>query len=290
MGSNPITSTINIPMASLKTHGLLYQNSSLDAAYKLNTPLSSLGEQGVLSFMNYVNNEILKIGKPIDIIFPNTNIKLKNVVGFNRAHNKQLDDIDRVTVPRADVAAVSIVNGKFKEVCYLTLDWFSNPSSIKQYSGVSFHADGERSGSISKHSEVIQFLREVSKNANSIANGQSIFTPVQDRNLIGRAVFGPHYKLDSQMGLNNIHMRGYGKTFSLFLAGGSYNLRFSNGIYVNDVDIKQYQSSKFQVVLSAEPFRSAKFKVDGKEYKGVRILLKPRAACKANAQEISLNK
>jgi len=273
-------------MPSAKTHGLLFQQASLDKSYKLNDPSSM--ERGITAFMTYFNSELFRIGEPITLTIANTPIKLKDIYGVNRVFNHPLIDLDRQTRSKADLAFVSLINGKFQETCYFCLDWVTNPSQIDFYSGLSFHADGGRIGNISKDSEVAAFLRQVASRLIDITEGQkSFFLPVKDRKLAGRAVFGPLYKRDTKKSKDNIEFRSEGKVFRLSKTGESYTLRASVGFRLNDRDLNMYlNDQQRRVVLSAEAMPSARFKVDGKEYKGVRVTLKPRAAMNSKATEL----
>jgi hypothetical protein len=271
-------------------HGLLYDQATLDTSYKLNVPSSS--ELGVRAFLTYANGEILKIGSPITLSIANTPLSFKNVYGFNRVYDKQIVDVDQMIKPRADVAVVAMVNGKFQEVCYLALDTVTSFDNVPWYSSINFRADGNKVGNISKDLEVVEFLRQiVSRLDEVILNKKSFYRPVKDRNLIGRAVFGPLYKRESKKSSNNIHARGEGKIFRLSKLGDLYTLRFSNGIRLNERDINIYRNDQDRrVVLSAEYKATARFKVDGKEYKGVRVLLKPIASVDSKAEELSASK
>jgi hypothetical protein len=273
-------------MASEKTHGLLFRNSALDSSYRLNAPAAS--ERGITAFLQYVNGAILRIGDPITLILPNTPIKLQNVYGFNRVYDKQPVDIDLMTRPRADIAAVAMIDGKFREVCYLTLDWMSNPSEIQYYSGLTFRADAGKIGLMSKDSEVLAFLREVVNRLTDVTvQKKTFFLPVRNRILAGRAAFGPLYKRENKKSKDNIDVRLLGKTFQLYPLADGYGLKSSNGLKLNDRDLNTYLAdSKLKVVLSAEPVFSARFHIDGKDYKGVRVLLKPRGALSAKAEEL----
>ena len=270
-------------MPSAKNHGLLFQQASLDRSYKLNDPSPS--ERGAAAFMAYFNSELARIGQPITLILANTPIKIQNVYGVNRVFTGQIQDLDRQTRPKADLAFVSLINGKFREICYLSLDWVTNIGDVDFYSGLSFHADGGKIGNVSKDPEVVTFLRQLTSRVDAIAKGQSFFLPVKDRKLAGRAVFGPIYKRDTKKGKDNVDLRAEGKAFRLSKVGDGYALR--GAFRLNDRDLNVYlNDQQRKVVLSAEPSPFSRFKVDGKEYKGVRVTMKPRAALDSKAQEL----
>lgn len=278
-------------MASEKTHGLLFKQSGLDKSYKLNTPAAS--ERGTVAFMTYVNGEILKAGGPITLIIPNTPLKFENVYGINRVFDKQIGDPDLMTKPRADVAIVAMVGGKFKEVCYLAYDWATSPSDIPYYSILNFRADAGKIGVISKDPTVVDFLLRIADRLDKIVKEKkSFYMLVKDTKLIGRGAFGPLYKRESKKSKDNVNGRAEGKNIKLAKdKGTTYTLRFSVGFRLNDRDLKVYISdSKRKAVLSAEPMSSARFKVNGKEYKGVRVFLKPMASVDSKAEELSASK
>lgn len=277
-------------MASANTHGLLFENVGMDRSYVLNSPTPR--ELGLTAFMTYANGVILNAGSPITLTIANTPMLFKNVYGFNRVFNKQVEDVDVTTKPRADVAAVALVNGKFKEVCYITLDWITSMSNVPYYSGLTFRADGGRIGNVSKDPEVISFLRQIVQNLDKIVNEKRYFySNVKDQKLAGRAAFGPLYKRESKKSKDNVDGRGEGKVIRLNLIGDTYSLKFSNGFYLNDRDLQVYlKDARHRVVLSAEPSTSHRFKVDGKEYKGVQVLLKPMASLNSKAEELSTSK
>jgi len=273
-------------MASAKTHGFLFEKSDIDKSYALNTPAPQ--ELGLMAFMSYANGVILDVG-PITLTISNTQLKFENVYGFNRVFNKLIGDPDLVTKPRADVAVVSLINGKFKEVCYLTLDWVTSMSDVRYYSGLNFRADGGKLGNVSKDAEVTAFLRRVVQNLDKVVKEKkSFYSYVKDQKLAGRAAFGPLYKRESKKGKDNVDGRGEGKVIRLNQIGDTYSLKFSNGFRLNDRDLQTYlKDPKHRVVLSAEPSSTHRFKVDGKEYKGVRVLLKPAASLDSKAEEFS---
>jgi hypothetical protein len=277
-------------MASEKTHGLLFKQSGLDKSYKLLTPAAS--ERGTMAFMTYVNGEILKAGGPITLIIPNTPLKFENVYGVNRVFDKQVGDPDLMTKPRADVAIVAMVGGKFKEVCYLAYDWVTAPSDIPYYSILNFRADAGKIGVVSKDSTVVDFLLRIADRLDKVVKEKkSFYMLVKDTKLIGRGAFGPLYKRETKKSKDNVDGRAEGKVIKLSKAANTYLLRFSVGLRLNDRDLKVYVSdSKRKAVLSAEPMSSARFKVNGKEYKGVRVLLKPMAAVDPKAEELSASK
>jgi hypothetical protein len=277
-------------MASEKTHGLLFKQSGLDKSYKLLTPAAS--ERGTTAFMTYVNGEILKVGRPITLVIPNTPLKFENVYGINRVYDKQVGDPDLMTKPRADVAIVALVGGKFKEVCYLAYDWVTSPSDIPYYSILNFRADAGKIGVISKDSTVVDFLQRIADRLDKVVKEKkSFYMLVKDTKLIGRGAFGPLYKRETKKSKDNVDGRAEGKIVKLSKAADAYLLRFSVGLRLNDRDLKVYISdSKRKAVLSAEPMSSARFKVNGKEYKGVRVLLKPMAAVDPKAEELSASK
>jgi len=277
-------------MASEKTHGLLFKQSGLDKSYKLLTPAAS--ERGTTAFMSYVNGEILKVGRPITLVIPNTPLKFENVYGVNRVFDKQIGDPDLMTKPRADVAIVAMVGGKFKEVCYLTYDWVSSPSDIPYYSILNFRADAGKIGVVSKDPTVVDFLQRIADRLDKVVKEKkSFYMLVKDTKLIGRGAFGPLYKRETKKSKDNVDGRAEGKVVKLSKAADTYLLRFSVGLRLNDRDLKVYVSdSKRKAVLSAEPMSSARFKVNGKEYKGVRVLLKPMAAVDPKAEELSASK
>jgi len=277
-------------MASEKTHGLLFKQSGLDKSYKLLTPAAS--ERGTTAFMTYVNGEILKVGAPITLVIANTPLKFENVYGINRVYDKQVGDPDLMTKPRADVAIVALVGGKFKEVCYLAYDWVTSPSDIPYYSILNFRADAGKIGVVSKDPTVVDFLQRIADRLDKVVKEKkSFYMLVKDTKLIGRGAFGPLYKRETKKSKDNVDGRAEGKIVKLSKAADAYLLRFSIGLRLNDRDLKVYISdSKRKAVLSAEPMSSARFKVNGKEYKGVRVLLKPMAAVDPKAEELSASK
>jgi hypothetical protein len=258
--------------ATLKSHGLLFQNKKLDKGYVLNTP--SPTERGELEVLTAINSYILKIGTPITLKIGS--FTLKNVYGANKVEG----------TPKADISLVCYNSSKkrFEDCFYLSHKMGAGAEGFQQYSGITEKADGRKTGSISKDSEVIEFLRTISKLQDSITVAKErYYRRIKNRNLIAKAIYGPEFGA-SDYGLDNIHAIAQGKAIMKAM-GSIHTLTFSHEICFNP-DVSTFQSGEYTTIIGARYTSGRNYEVDGKTYSGARILIMPKRLIGGNAKEV----
>jgi hypothetical protein len=258
--------------ATLKSHGLLFQNKKLDKSYVLNTP--SPTERGELEVITAINSYILKIGTPITLKIGS--FLLKNVYGANKVEG----------TPKADISLVCYNSSKkkFEDCFYLSHKMGEGADGFQQYSGITEKADGKKNGSISKDSEVIEFLRSISKLQDSITVAKErYYRIIENKSLIAKSIYGPEFG-SSNYGLDNIHAIAQGKAI-LRLSGSTHTLTFSHEVCFNP-DVSTFKSGEYTAIIGARYTRGRNYEVDGKTYSGARILIMPKRLIGGKAKEI----
>lgn len=260
--------------ASKKVHGFLFMSRSLDRSYVLNMP--TIAEAGELQVISYINNYILEVGQPITIKIGK--FVFKNIYGANKIPG----------TPKADISLVSYDIGlkKFKEVCFISHKAGKDASSFQQYSGISVQADGKKPGSISKNSEIIDFLKAISQPViyDEIVNGKKRFySIIDDPVLVSRAIFGPDFGT-GKYSKNNANLIGQG-TVKILPIGVYHVLSFSAHGMMNP-NVRDFMIGNYTLSVCARYGSKESFKVDGKTYRFVRVILMPKAGIGKNANEI----
>ncbi len=260
-------------MPGIDSHGLLYECKKMDSSYALYEPSST--ERGELAVIKFINEYIKELGVPIDIIAGN--FKLLNVYGANKISG----------TPKADISLVTYntIKKKFEDVFFLSHKMGAAAKDFQQYSGTTSKADGNRSGSISNDKTVISFLRKLVKLHPIIVDGrQRYFTPISDKNLIDKAVFGPEFGTN-KFSIDNIHALGQG--ISSFTKSGKFHkLSFSAGMEFNPGDIKKFTGPGYKAIIGARYSSGRNFEIDGKVYSNVRVLIMPEALIGSTAKRI----
>ena len=209
-----------------KVHGFLQESISLDKSYKLNTP--SPTERGELDVLQSINSYIKKIGKPIDIKVGSK--VFKNIYGANKISG----------TPKADISLVSYDarSKKFYDACFISHKMGRGADGFQQYSGITEKADGSVRGSISKDPNVVAFLKSISKVHDDIVkNKKRYYRVIKDKDLIGKAVYGPEYG-SRGYGIDNIHFIAQGDV-TMTKSGSQHVLKFSAAIEFNP-DVKEF--------------------------------------------------
>lgn len=272
--------------ATLQTHGYLYQIQSSVKSIDLNTAYPN--EEGIAKFLSYSNNLIRKLRRPITL--RQGKHRFDDIVGFNRVSSIRRLNIDERYKPHGDIAAIALDDGEFKEVFWFNLDYATKASGIRYYSGISYYADGSKPFAISGHKEVQEFLEKVAEKYSEIVNShKSFYSVIEEEELIGKALWGPEYEPHGKYKEDAVHGRGEGKSFSLSrLSGGKYQLKFSKGFRMNNDDLWIYKKEHNvrSVVISAEKSLSHHFSFQGKDYPGVRVVLKPLVSILSGAEKL----
>lgn len=255
-----------------KIHGLLNESIKLDANYKLNTPSST--ERGETQVLTAINSYIQKIGKPIDIQIGRT--KLKNIYGANKVAG----------TPKADIALVTYnkISKKFEEVYFISHKMGASAKDYQQYSGITDKADGNKAGAISKHKEVIKFLKDISKVHKTITKSKvRYYRKIKDKTLVGKAVYGPEFG-GQKFNHDNIQLIAQG-TPTFTKSGNFHQLSFSAAMCFSP-DVKHIMQNDYTAVIAARYTEGRNYEVDGKQYSGVRVLIMPIVVIGGQAHEI----
>ena len=253
-------------------HGLLEQFKKLDTSYSLYTP--SPTERGETAVLTAINSYIKAHGKPIDVKIGT--VVLKNIYGANKISG----------TPKADIALVTYnkTSKKFEEVFYISHKMGSTAKDYQQYSGTSEKADGSVAGSISKHKEVIKFLKDISKFHGHITKKKfKYYSKIKDTNLIGKSVFGPQFGSPTK-GPDNIDIIAQG-TPTFTKSGSTYTLTFSAGVSFNP-DVSHFTQNGYRAVLVARYTSGRNYTVGGKTYADVRVLIMPEAYVSGKSSDI----
>lgn len=257
---------------SLKTHGFLYESRKLDSSYRLYSP--TLSESGELDTITYINEYVNWVGTPITIKVGK--YVVHNIYGANKVDG----------TPKADISLVSFnpTTKKFENSLYISHKMGASASSFLRYGGVSTKADGSKIGAISKHKEVVSFLKDLSHLHAAIVNQRSrVYRPISDKNLIAKAVYGPEYNT-AKHNENNVHAICQGFP-AIRKYGEQYSLSFSTGMITNP-DVVKFSSGDYAAVLEARFDSTSSYEVNGKRYSGVRVSISPKAVAGRTAKEL----
>lgn len=254
-------------------HGLLARMHHLDTRYQLNSPTAT--ERGELMVLQDINQYIVNLETPINV---NVGGKVyKNIYGANKVKG----------TPKADISLVAFndTTQKFQDVYFLSHKLGTDSSGFQQYSGVSEDADGHNPGSISKHPEVVSFLRQLVKVYDAIVVGrQRFYANIKDDALIGKAVYGPEFS-ERGRDADNVNMIAQG-TPILRPQGNTHALSFSAVATSFSTDISHFKTGGYKAVLGARYSAGRKFHVDGKTYNNIRVLITPIKLMGGNAKPI----
>lgn len=245
-----------------KIHGLLFIQHKLDTTYVLNVP--SPTERGELDVMTDINAYIAKVGEPITVKVGD--LTFHNVYGANKMEG----------TPKADIALVGFnkIKNKFEDVCFISHKLGKDASDFQQYSGITWKADGDKPGSITKNKSILAFLKSIVPVHKSLTvDKQRYYTVISDKNLVGKAVYGPEYG-QLQHGLNNIHCIGQGDAV-MSKDGKSHRLTFSAGAEFNP-DVHKFMHGDYTAIIGARYSDGRNFESEGKSYSGVRVLIMPK--------------
>ena len=246
---------------SASVHGLLYENKNLDKRYALNSP--SPTEGGELAVLKKINGYIMQQGGPIDITVGKH--KFKSVCGANKVDG----------TPKADIALVCYdkKTGKFYDACFISHKMGRDASGFQQYSGITPKADGARNGSISRDKNVVEFLKTLSKLHESVVKQkQRYYTVVEDKDLIGKSIYGPLFG-SSSFGVDNIHLIGQGDP--VFRKNGKeHTLIFTAHMSLNP-DVSAFKKQDYTTIIGARYSSGRNYEVNGKTYSGCRVLIMP---------------
>lgn len=257
---------------SKKVHGLLYEKRSMDTSYILNVP--SPTERGELSVLTDINTYILKHGSPVNIRVGS--LSFTDIYGANKMEG----------TPKADIALVTLnkVTKKFENVCFISHKMGQGAGSFQQYSGITWKADGNKSGSISRDKNVVAFLKKVSVlHENVVKDKMRYFTTIKDKTLVGKAVYGPNFG-ESKFGLDNIHFIGQGDAI-LSSSGKFHTLKFNSGMEFNN-NITHFIRGDYTSILGIRYTDGRNYEVGGKTYSGARVLIMPRKVLGGNGIEL----
>jgi len=259
--------------SSIKTHGFLHETKKLDSSYRLFTPaLSEAGEAYVLS---YINGYVHWLGKPISLkvgahVFD-------NVYGANKVNG----------TPKADIAIVTYNAQlkRFENSCYISHKMGNSAASFFRYGGVSTKPDGTKFGTISKHKEVVSFLKDLSFMHKHIVNArQRVFRPLKDKALIAKAIYGPEHN-SAAFTENNVNVICQGNPAIRKYGTDAYTLTFTGGMAHNP-DILKFSRGDYAAVLEARYESTSSFEVNNKRFSSVRVSISPRAVVSKSAEEI----
>jgi hypothetical protein len=257
---------------SAKIHGLLYKMRDMDKSYTLNSPTPT--ERGELEVITSINGYISKIGSPITIVAGTHTFK--NIYGANKVEG----------TPKADIALVTYDSKlkKFVDVCFISHKMGRDASGFQQYSGITSKADGTKIGSISKDKNVVEFLKTLTGFHSSIVNAKERFMRVvKDKNLIGKAVYGPLFG-SRVFGIDNIHLIGQGDV-KLTKVGVKHKLDFTAHVSYNP-DVKEFMKNDYTTIIGARYSSGRNYESGGKTYSGVRVLIMPKKLIGSKAKEI----
>jgi hypothetical protein len=257
---------------SLKVHGLLFKHSTLDKSYVLNSP--SPTERGELAVLEQINGYIMKIGSPITVKAGRHTFK--NIYGANKVEG----------TPKADIALVTFntKTKKFEDVCFISHKMGSDAGGFQQYSGITPKADGQKTGSISKDKNVVDFLRKLSGYHNTIVGAKKRFyAVVKDRKLIGKSIYGPQFG-ETRFGIDNIHLIGQGDV-RMSVVGNTHKLDFTAHASYNP-DVSEFMKNGYTTIIGARYSSGRNYEVDGVTYKSVRVLIMPKKLIGSKAEEI----
>jgi len=254
-------------------HGFLARMHYMDSSYVLNAPTAT--ERGELMVLQDINQYILNLETSIDVNIGGKIIK--SIYGANKIAG----------TPKADIALVAYneTKKKFENVYFLSHKEGTDASGFQQYSGVSTKADGNKPGSISKHPEVISFLRKlVEMHGKIVEDRERFYMDIKDDILIGKAVYGPEFSGNNR-NPDNVHMIGQGNPI-LRPQGNVHLLSFSAAASSFSKDISHFKNGSYKAVLGARYGPGRKFQVDGKEYNHVRVGIMPIKLLGSNAKPI----
>jgi hypothetical protein len=254
-------------------HGFLARMHDMDSRYALHAPTAT--ERGELMVLQDINQYILNLETPISVSIGGK--IYKNIYGANKISG----------TPKADIALVAFneTKKKFENVYFLSHKLGTDASGFQQYSGVSTEADGNKPGSISKHPEVISFLRNLVKMHTNIVEGRERFyVDIKDEILIGKAVYGPEFTSHNR-NPDNVHMIAQGNPI-LRPQGKVHLLSFSAAASSFSKDITHFKDGNYRAVLGARYSSGRKFEVDGKSYYNVRVGIMPIKLMGGNAKPI----
>jgi hypothetical protein len=254
-------------------HGFLARMHDMDSRYVLNAPTAT--ERGELMVLQDINQYILNLETPIDV---NIGGKIyKNIYGANKIAG----------TPKADIALVAYneTKKKFENVYFLSHKLGTDASGFQQYSGVSTEADGSKPGSISKHPEVISFLRKlVEMHGKIVEDRERFYMDIKDEVLIGKAVYGPEFSGNNR-NPDNVNMIAQGNPI-LRPQGKVHLLSFSAAASSFSKDISHFKNGSYKAVLGARYSSGRKFEVDGKSYYNVRVGIMPVKLMGGNAKPL----
>jgi hypothetical protein len=257
---------------SYKVHGLLHKFKDLDKSYMLYSPTSTEG--GELAVLQQINGYISKIGSPITVVAGKHTFE--NIYGANKVEG----------TPKADIALVMYDERKkkFVDVCFISHKMGKDASGFQQYSGITKKADGAKSGSISKDSTVISFLKKLTGIHKTIVDGKErVYETIKDANLIGKAVYGPLFG-SSSYGIDNIHLIGQGDV-KFTASGKKHKLGFTAHVSYNP-DVKEFMTGDYTAIVAARYTSGRNYESGGKTYSGVRVLIMPKKLIGSKAKEI----
>jgi hypothetical protein len=257
---------------SAKVHGLLHKFKDLDKSYALNSPTPT--ERGELAVLQQINGYISKIGSPITIVAGKHTFV--DIYGANKVEG----------TPKADIALVTYdgKKKKFVDVCFISHKMGRDASGFQQYSGITTKADGDKSGSISKDSNVVDFLKTLSKFHSAVVDAKERFMRVvKDKALIGKAVYGPQFG-ETKYGIDNIHLIGQGDV-EFVASGKKHKLDFTAHVSYNP-DVKEFMSGDYTTIIAARYTSGRNYESEGKTYSSVRVLIMPKRLIGSKAKEI----
>ena len=256
---------------SKQTHGFLYESKALDKSYRLYTP--GAFETGETDVIKYINDYIKWVGEPIKLKVGKT--VLENVYGVNKVNG----------TPKADISFVSYDpdRKKFEDAAFISHKMGSSATAFLRYGGISAKADGNNHGIISRHKEVLSFLKDLSAAHKLVTDEKGrLFRPITDKSLIAAAVYGP--ARGSSYNENNVNAVCQGHPIIRKYASG-YVLSFTAGISENS-DITKFNSGDYAAILEARPETNSSYEYGGKRYSGIRVSIAPKAVTGKTSQRI----
>lgn len=228
-GGKPLSGqTRNIFWGKLK-----YYSDNIDASYTLNYPTAT--EAGEADFINSFNSQldeiITKENLPgLDLTIGNKS--LSNIVGVNKVQG---------TV-KADLAFVSLQNGKLVEVAWCSHKMGSTAKDFGQWGGVTHFPKGR----FTELDEFVDYMKQVvgiNKFYDLSKMGPTTFgVDVSDVNLEMQSVYGKHYGRSEGPSNCTAVLQG-NPTITKF--GSTYKLNMSAHIHMNGTRM----SGEFEPVL-----------------------------------------